>query len=73
MINQGKIDEPTKCNNCNMQGTMEILQNQCSFTDKQLIRLQEMSDEVPEGETPYTVTLFAFDDLVDSVRPGPIK
>ena len=22
------------------------------------------------GETPHTVTLFAFDDLVDSVRPG---
>ncbi len=70
MINAGKIDEPTKCNNCNMQGTMEIVHNRCSFTDKQMIRLQEMSDEVPEGETPYTVTLFAFDDLVDSVRPG---
>lgn len=32
--------------------------------------MQETPDEVPEGETPYTVTLFAFDDLVDSVRPG---
>eukprot|EP00605_Chrysophyceae_sp_TOSAG23-4_P001780 GSChrysophyteH1.ASY1.ANO1.1969.1 assembled CDS len=50
--------------------TMDIVHNRCSFTDKQMIRLQEMSDEVPEGETPYTVTLFAFDDLVDSVRPG---
>lgn len=42
----------------------------CIFTDKQLVRLQETPDEVPEGETPYTVTLFAFDDLVDTVRPG---
>jgi len=70
MINQGRIDEPTKCNGCSMAGSMELIHNRCSFTDKQLIRLQEVADEVPEGETPYTVTLFAFDDLVDSVRPG---
>ena len=70
MINQGRIDEPTKCDGCNMAGSMELIHNRCSFTDKQLIRLQEVADEVPEGETPYTVTLFAFDDLVDSVRPG---
>jgi DNA replication licensing factor MCM4 len=35
-----------------------------------LIRLQETPDEVPEGETPYTVSIFAFDSLVDTVRPG---
>lgn len=32
--------------------------------------MQETPDEVPEGETPYTVSIFAFDSLVDSVRPG---
>lgn len=25
---------------------------------------------MPEGETPYTVSIFAFDSLVDAVRPG---
>lgn len=40
------------------------------FADKQLVRMQETPDEIPEGETPYTVSLFAFADLVDSVRPG---
>lgn len=68
---------------------MEIIHNRCLFSDKQLIRLQETPDEVPEGmsccqgrllvssselcavgETPCTVSLFAFDDLVDTVRPG---
>lgn len=44
--------------------------SRCLFSDKQLIRLQETPDEIPEGETPHTVSLFAFDDLVDSVRPG---
>ena len=37
------------------------------FVYKQLIRLQETPDEIPAGETPHTVTLFAFDDLVDTV------
>lgn len=31
---------------------------------------QETPDEIPEGETPATATIFAFDDLVDAVRPG---
>ena len=70
MINMGRIDEPTKCDNCNVIGCMELIHNRCAYTDKQLIRLQETSDEIPQGETPYTVTLFAFDDLVDAVRPG---
>ena len=38
--------------------------------DKQLVRLQETPDEIPEGETPCTVSLCVYGDLVDSVRPG---
>ena len=49
---------------------MEIIHNRSLYSDKQLIRLQETPDEVPEGETPFTVSLFAYDDLVDAVRPG---
>jgi DNA replicative helicase MCM subunit Mcm2 (Cdc46/Mcm family) len=49
---------------------MELIHNRSWFTDKQHIRLQETPDEIPEGETPTSVTLFAFDDLVDTVRPG---
>ncbi|KAH8092021.1 hypothetical protein JL720_5598 [Aureococcus anophagefferens] len=36
----------------------------------QVVRLQEAPSSIPEGETPHTTTLFAFDDLVDAVRPG---
>ena len=28
------------------------------------------SDDMPAGETPHTVILYAHDDLVDSVNPG---
>jgi len=27
-------------------------------------------DTVPDGQTPHTITLLAFDDLVDVPRPG---
>ncbi len=40
------------------------------YSDKQLVRVQETPDEIPEGETPFTATVYVFGELVDSVRPG---
>jgi len=68
LIDRGRIDEPGTCPRCRTLGSMEIVHNRCSYSDKQLVRLQETPDEVPEGETPFTVSLFAYDDLVDTVR-----
>ena len=70
MIDRGRIEEPTSCGSCNSKHSMELLHNRSLFTDKQRIRLQESPDSIPEGETPHTVNLFAFDDLVDGARPG---
>ena len=44
---------------------MELVHNRCWFADKQMIKLQEAPENIAEGETPTTVTLYAFDDLVD--------
>ena len=68
MIDRGRIDEPTSCENCSAKLSMEMVHNRCLFSDKQMIRLQETPDEIPEGETPQAVTLFGFDDLVDAKR-----
>ena len=35
-----------------------------------MIKLQEAPENIAEGETPTTVTLYSFDDLVDVGRPG---
>lgn len=32
--------------------------------------MQETPDSVPEGETPQTLQLCAYEDHVDSVKPG---
>ncbi|TYZ51087.1 hypothetical protein PybrP1_009548 [[Pythium] brassicae (nom. inval.)] len=69
-LDRGRIEEPSYCARCNARLCMELIHNRCAFTDKQLVKMQETPDAIPEGETPYTVMLFAFDDLVDDVRPG---
>jgi hypothetical protein len=32
--------------------------------------VQETPDEIPEGETPNSVTIYAFEGLTDVIRPG---
>ncbi|KAL6514541.1 DNA replication licensing factor, mcm4 component [Orobanche gracilis] len=40
------------------------------FADKQVVRLQETPDEIPDGGTPHTVSLLMHDKLVDAGKPG---
>ncbi|WOK93563.1 DNA replication licensing factor MCM4 [Canna indica] len=40
------------------------------FVDKQIVKLQETPDEIPEGGTPHTVSILMHDKLVDSGKPG---
>lgn len=40
------------------------------FADKQIVRLQETPNEIPEGGTPHTVSLLMHDKLVDAGKPG---
>jgi DNA replication licensing factor MCM4 len=69
---RGKINEPTTClnSNCKSKNTMSLVHNRCIFSDKQVSRLQETTDETPAGQTPYTVSLCSYDDLVDVSKPG---
>ncbi|WWC72768.1 uncharacterized protein I206_106732 [Kwoniella pini CBS 10737] len=71
-IDRGKINEPERCPRdvCSLKGTMSLIHNRSEFTDKQVIRLQETPDAVPDGQTPHTVSLCVYDELVDLVKPG---
>ncbi|VDN33411.1 unnamed protein product [Gongylonema pulchrum] len=55
-----------QCNTCNFS----LIHNRSLFMDKQIVKLQESPDDMPAGQTPYTVTLFAHGDLVERVQPG---
>jgi DNA replication licensing factor MCM4 len=71
-IDRGKIEEPLRCPRevCGSVGTMSLIHNRCEFADRQVIRLQETPDAVPDGQTPHTVSLSVYDELVDVSKPG---
>ncbi|WPK24118.1 hypothetical protein PUMCH_001376 [Australozyma saopauloensis] len=71
-IDRGVISEPTKCPRavCGQVNTMTIIHNRSSFADKQVIKLQETPDLVPDGQTPHSVNLCVYDELVDTCRAG---
>lgn len=71
-IDRGKINEPDKCPRdvCQSKGTMSLIHNRSTFLNKQVIRLQETPDAVPDGQTPHTVSLCVYDELVDLTKPG---
>lgn len=49
---------------------MALIHNRSSFADKQVIKLQETPDLVPDGQTPHSINLCVYDELVDSCRAG---
>lgn len=69
-VESGRILEPHVCVSCNSKFCFDLIHNRCKYTDRQLIKLQESPDDMPAGQTPATVSLIAFADLVDKVSPG---
>lgn len=71
-IDRGKIAEPTKCPRpiCDSPNSMQIVHNRSGFMDKQVIKLQETPDSVPPGQTPHSVSMCAYDELVDLCKAG---
>ncbi|KAL1646409.1 MCM DNA helicase complex subunit [Diplodia intermedia] len=71
-IDRGKIAEPTSCPRpvCASPNSMQIVHNRSGFSDKQVIKLQETPDSVPDGQTPHSVSLCAYDELVDVCKAG---
>ncbi|OKL55618.1 DNA replication licensing factor mcm4 [Talaromyces atroroseus] len=71
-IDRGKIMEPTACPRaqCKSPNSMQLIHNRCVFADKQVIKLQETPDSVPDGQTPHSVSLCAYDELVDICKAG---
>ena len=71
-IDKGRIMEPTKCPRraCEQRETMVLVHNRSEFSDKQLVKLQETPDAIPDGQTPHSVSLVAYDETVDICKAG---
>lgn len=69
-VYRANVEHPTECQNCKNTHCFEMIHNMCQFGDKQRIKLQEIQENIPDGDTPHHVQLCVFEELVDSVRPG---
>ena len=71
-LDRGKIREPTECPRarCKSKNSMQIIHNRCVFEDKQVIKLQETPDVVPAGQTPHSVSVCVYNELVDFCKAG---
>ncbi|KAL2016539.1 hypothetical protein VTK56DRAFT_3433 [Thermocarpiscus australiensis] len=71
-LDRGKIREPTECPRarCKSKNSMQIIHNRCIFEDKQVIKLQETPDVVPAGQTPHSVSVCVYNELVDFCKAG---
>jgi DNA replication licensing factor MCM4 len=69
-VYRARVEHPTECQNCRSKHSFEIIHNMCQFGDKQHVKLQEVQENVPDGDTPHHIQLCAFEEHVDYVRPG---
>ncbi|HET6731024.1 MAG TPA: ATPase, partial [Nitrososphaeraceae archaeon] len=63
------LKKPTKCVNC-AERELEMDPEHSIFTDFQLVRLQELPEDLPAGQLPHYVEVTVMGDLVDQCRPG---
>jgi DNA replication licensing factor MCM4 len=47
-----------------------MVHNRSTFLNKQHVKMQEQPDNIPEGETPHAVLMYAYEQCVDAARPG---
>jgi DNA replication licensing factor MCM4 len=66
---KGVIDEPSRCE-CGGRATHQLVHNKGDFEDKQLMRIQELPEGIPDGTTPMAVTVVCRERLVDDLVPG---
>ncbi len=65
------LNTPSKCTNpkCSHR-ELEIKHDSSRFIDFQILRLQELPEDLPPGQLPHYVDVSIKQDLVDNARPG---
>jgi replicative DNA helicase Mcm len=62
--------KPSKCPKCTERVELDIDPESSVFIDFQLVRLQELPEDLPAGQLPHYVEATVMGDLVDQCRPG---
>ena len=66
-----EFNEPLKCSDgkCTHKD-LELSPEKSRFIDFQMVRLQELPEDLPPGQLPHYVDVTVLQDLVDNARPG---
>ena len=64
----GKVEEPIACGQCQAKSIFSLQHNSCAFSNKQLVKMQEKPNDIPEGETPHAVVMHVYEANVDVCR-----
>ena len=66
-----EFSEPLKCDNGKCaHKDLELSPEESRFIDFQMVRLQELPEDLPPGQLPHYVDVTVLQDLVDNARPG---
>ena len=63
------MKKPVKCPACS-EKELEMDPESSLFIDFQLVRLQELPEDLPAGQLPHYIEVTVMSDLVDQCRPG---
>lgn len=63
------LKKPAKCSACG-EKEIEMDAENSIFIDFQMVRLQELPEDLPAGQLPHYVEVTVMGDLVDQCRPG---
>jgi len=63
------MKKPVKCPTCS-EKELEMDPESSIFIDFQMVRLQELPEDLPAGQLPHYIEVTVMSDLVDQCRPG---
>ena len=71
LIDGMSLDNAVKCQTPKCpHKNLAIVPEACRFIDFQIVRLQELPEDLPPGQLPHYVSVSMKQDLVDFARPG---
>lgn len=71
VIQEGpSIKKPVKCEGCDETRNLELDQKDSTFIDSQILRVQELPEELPPGQLPRFFDIDVEGDIVNTARPG---
>ncbi len=64
------LKKPPRCVQCGELKSFEMDEKRTKFIDYQIIRMQELPEELPPGQLPQSYDVDLFGDVVNTARPG---